>query len=73
MGRKFDGDEIEFADKFGLHDNISQFAIHGGGVPIKVRGVEGTVGVIVVSGLKQDQDHQIVIEVVGEYLKTLAS
>lgn len=36
--------------------------VHGGGVPVRVRGVEGVVAVIVVSGLKQDQDHMVVIE-----------
>ena len=36
----------------------------GGGVPIRVTGVEGVVAVVVVSGLKQDQDHGVIVEVV---------
>ena len=60
-----------FAAKFGLKDGGTEFAIHGGGLPIRVKGVEGTVGVIVASGLKQDQDHQVVVDVIIEYLQGL--
>jgi uncharacterized protein (UPF0303 family) len=31
-----------------------------------VRGVEGVVAVVVVSGLKQEDDHQVVVETVRE-------
>jgi len=36
----------------------------GGGIPIRVKSVEGVVAVVVVSGLKQDQDHGVIVEVV---------
>lgn len=39
-------------------------------MPVRVRGVEGIVAVIVVSGLKQHQDHQIVIEALEEQQKS---
>lgn len=45
-----------------LGDRAGDYAIHGGGVPVYVRGVEGLVAVVVVSGLKQDMDHMIVVE-----------
>lgn len=64
---KFGGDEGAFASKFGFStEQASQFAIHGGGVPIKVKGVEGVVAVVVVSGLKQDEDHGVIVDVVKE-------
>ena len=31
-------------------------------MPVRVKGVNGAVAVVVVSGLKQEQDHMVVIE-----------
>ncbi|PLN78242.1 hypothetical protein BDW42DRAFT_187536 [Aspergillus taichungensis] len=45
-----------------------EYAIHGGGFPVRVTGVDGVVGVIVVSGLRQEDDHQVVVETVREFL-----
>ncbi|KAE8448759.1 hypothetical protein EG329_008975 [Mollisiaceae sp. DMI_Dod_QoI] len=64
MHCKFGGDEIAFREKYGLGNSAGEYAIHGGGVPIKVRGVEGVVAVVVVSGLKQDEDHGVIMEVI---------
>ncbi|KAF4121841.1 protein of unknown function (DUF336) [Geosmithia morbida] len=45
---KYGGDEEAFAAKFGMgRDQAAQYAIHGGAVPIYVRGVEGVVAVVV--------------------------
>jgi uncharacterized protein (UPF0303 family) len=71
MHNKFGGDEPAFAAKFGLGPKAGDFAIHGGGWPVRVKGVEGVVAVIVVSGLKQEQDHGIILQVVGEFLEEL--
>jgi len=49
----------------------SVYAVHGGGFPVKVKGVEGVVGVIVVSGLKQEDDHAVIVDGIKEYLKNL--
>ncbi|KAE9397071.1 DUF336-domain-containing protein [Gymnopus androsaceus JB14] len=68
MHNKLAGDEAAFAAKYMLGDSAGQYAIHGGGFPIRVQGVEGIVGVIVVSGLKQEQDHQVIVETVEQYL-----
>jgi uncharacterized protein (UPF0303 family) len=62
MHNKFQGDERAFAEKYCLMDKANEFAIHGGGFPVRVKGVEGVVAVIVVSGLKQQQDHQIIVQ-----------
>lgn len=68
--------EVEgaFVRKFALLSSAGggvadDYAIHGGGVPVRVRGVEGVVGVVVVSGLKQEDDHQVVVETVEEFIR----
>ncbi|KAH6710914.1 hypothetical protein DL95DRAFT_322727 [Leptodontidium sp. 2 PMI_412] len=66
MQCKFDGDEVAFREKYGLGNSAGEYAIHGGGVPIRVTGVEGVVAVVVVSGLKQNEDHGVIVEVIRE-------
>ena len=73
MHNKFAGDEPAFAAKYGLGASAGEYAIHGGGWPIRVRGVEGVVGVVVVSGLKQHEDHMIIVQTVGEYLQEIGA
>ena len=63
--------EKTFAEKYMLGEKAGQYAIHGGGVPVKVRGVEGIVGVVVVSGLKQHEDHAVVVEGILEIIKQM--
>ena len=43
------------------------YAAHGGAFPVNVRGV-GVVGTVAVSGLPQIEDHEFVVEVLGEFL-----
>lgn len=71
MHNKFQGDEVEFARKGALGGNAGDYAIHGGGWPVRVKGVEGIVAVVVVSGLKQEQDHGIILQAVGEILEEM--
>ncbi|WP_432512189.1 heme-degrading domain-containing protein [Kineococcus sp. SYSU DK001] len=54
---------------FDTHSRLdtATFAAHGGAFPIRVRGV-GVVGAVAVSGLPQDDDHALVVEVLGEFL-----
>ncbi|PNP39807.1 hypothetical protein TGAMA5MH_08326 [Trichoderma gamsii] len=67
LGQKHAGDEKLFAGKFGLGPSeAGQYAIHGGAIPIRVEGVDGVVGVVVVSGLKQHEDHGVIAEVIRE-------
>lgn len=47
----------------------SEYAIAGGGVPIHIKyfkGVEakGVVATVVVSGLKQEEDHGVIVDVI---------
>ncbi|PYI36417.1 hypothetical protein BP00DRAFT_387030 [Aspergillus indologenus CBS 114.80] len=65
--------EAAFVRKYALRSGnggavADDYAIHGGGFPVRVRGVDGVVGVIVVSGLKQEDDHQVIVEVVREFI-----
>ncbi|KAI9675661.1 MAG: hypothetical protein M1817_001028 [Caeruleum heppii] len=69
MHVKFQGDEEAFAKKFALGDSAGEYAIHGGGFPVRVPNVDMPVGVIVVSGLKQEEDHQVIIEVLASLLR----
>ncbi|KAF2092130.1 hypothetical protein K490DRAFT_61575 [Saccharata proteae CBS 121410] len=73
MHNKLGGDEAKFQAKYMLGETAGDYAIHGGGFPIRVTGVEGLVGVIVVSGLAQDQDHQIIVEQVTQFIKEYSS
>ncbi|KAI9926779.1 hypothetical protein ASPWEDRAFT_177210 [Aspergillus wentii DTO 134E9] len=66
--------ETAFVRKFALRSssggaNADDYAIHGGAFPIRVKGVDGVVGVIVVSGLKQEHDHQVVVDVVQDFIQ----
>ncbi|KXJ87004.1 hypothetical protein Micbo1qcDRAFT_167750 [Microdochium bolleyi] len=71
---KYAQDEEAFRAKFGMsQDQASRYAIHGGGVPIRVEGVEGIVGVVVVSGLKQHEDHAVIWDVVREHWEEVAA
>ncbi|KAI9725491.1 MAG: hypothetical protein M1828_003162 [Chrysothrix sp. TS-e1954] len=63
MNNKFNsGNEEAFRSKYMLGEKAGDYAIHGGGVPLRVEGVEGIVAVVIVSGLKQQEDHMVVIE-----------
>ncbi|KAK4151974.1 hypothetical protein C8A00DRAFT_35344 [Chaetomidium leptoderma] len=73
LGAAATADEVEaaFVRKHALASAsggavADEYAIHGGGYPVRVRGVEGVVAVVVVSGLKQEDDHQVVVETVRE-------
>ncbi|KAF1829613.1 hypothetical protein BDW02DRAFT_535915, partial [Decorospora gaudefroyi] len=66
LQQEYGGDEALFAAKNGLVGGAAgAYAIHGGGVPVFVRNCSGMVGVVVVSGLKQWDDHQVVVEELG--------
>jgi uncharacterized protein (UPF0303 family) len=42
-------------------------AIHGGGLPLNVKGM-GCVGILLISGLPQVQDHLLGVDVLTEFL-----
>lgn len=69
MHHKMRGNEKMFTEKYMLGETAGEYAIHGGGVPVRVTGVEGVVGVIVVSGLKQEEDHQCIVEALQMFVR----
>ncbi|GAA5859863.1 hypothetical protein JCM1840_001770 [Sporobolomyces johnsonii] len=46
-----------------------EYAIHGGGFPLRVQGVEPLVAVVIVSGLSQEDDHQCIADVLAKFIK----
>ncbi|MEQ4566463.1 heme-degrading domain-containing protein [Paenarthrobacter sp. CAP02] len=46
------------------------YTLAGGSFPIRVRGA-GVIGAITVSGLSSDEDHQLVVDGIRSYLKTV--
>lgn len=48
--------------------NVRDYAPHGGCFPIKLRGT-GCIGTITVSGLPQRADHELIIEVLAQFLE----
>lgn len=70
MHHKMGGREDNFKEKYMLGERAGEYAIHGGGVPVRVRGVESIVAVVVVSGLKQHEDHQVVVEALEELMQS---
>jgi uncharacterized protein (UPF0303 family) len=56
-----------FEEQFGL--DPQRYAAHGGGFPLIVRDV-GPVGVVVVSGLPQVDDHRMVVAALRELVRS---
>ncbi|WP_194303949.1 heme-degrading domain-containing protein [Chthonobacter albigriseus] len=66
MGRKAAAKGVPFHETY-LVDPTA-FAPHGGCFPIIVEGT-GLVGTVTVSGLPQEEDHKLVVEVLERFLK----
>jgi uncharacterized protein (UPF0303 family) len=57
--------EGEFNARYLLDE--AEYAAHGGAFPVIVRGA-GMVGTVTVSGLPQEDDHQLVVSVLRDFL-----
>lgn len=64
---KCERDGTSLADTFGL--DPAEYAAHGGAFPVIVKNV-GVIGVVVVSGLPQLDDHQLVTSVLRAFLQS---
>ena len=65
VGTQFRAKGVTFEESSRL--DPSQYAAHGGAFPIIIRNV-GVVGTVTVSGLPQFEDHELVVEVLREFL-----
>ena len=65
VGRKLDLEGATLVGRHGLSE--VDYAAHGGGFPIVLRGT-GMVGTVVLSGLPQREDHNLVVEGLAEVL-----
>ena len=60
---ELDGTSLE--ETYGL--DPTEYAAHGGAFPIIIRNV-GPIGIVVVSGLPQLEDHKLVVDAIGAFL-----
>ena len=67
VGRVLERDGETLEGRHGITQ--ADFAAHGGGFPIFVKGVgAGAVGTVIVSGLPQREDHRLVVSALAEVL-----
>jgi uncharacterized protein (UPF0303 family) len=59
IGLEMQEKQSSLTERYGLP--LMDYACHGGSVPIRVEGV-GVVAAVTVSGLPQQEDHELVIE-----------
>jgi len=63
----------QFADRDPLGNGWlahEDYTLAGGSFPVRVRGA-GVIGAVTVSGLSSDEDHQLVVDGIRNYLKTV--
>ncbi|KAF7726441.1 hypothetical protein EC973_008775 [Apophysomyces ossiformis] len=65
MGQYCASKSALFEQKYAVSDK--EYACHGGAFPLKIRDV-GIVGTITVSGLAQEDDHNLVVRSIEQYL-----
>ncbi|WP_461204766.1 heme-degrading domain-containing protein [Clostridium sp. DL1XJH146] len=65
MGTKLKLEKKTIEEKY-LIDS-KEYAVFGGGFPVNIEGV-GIIGTITVSGMKQIEDHNIIVEALYQYL-----
>ena len=67
VGRVLERDGETLEGRHGI--TLADYAAHGGGFPIFVKGVgAGAVGTVIVSGLPQREDHRLVVSALAEVL-----
>ena len=68
VGRQLELDQQTLELRYGIA--LADYAAHGGGFPILLAGSE-CVGTIIVSGLPQREDHNLVVAAIAEHLNVL--
>lgn len=65
MGTKLKIEDKTIEEKYKILSN--EYAFYGGSFPINIKDT-GTIGAITISGLTQEQDHELVVEGITKYL-----
>jgi uncharacterized protein (UPF0303 family) len=65
VGRELAAKQDTLANRYDLP--LRDFADHGGGFPIRLRGA-GVIGAVIVSGLPQREDHMLIVRALCEIL-----
>lgn len=66
MRQRLDAVQASLSGKYHLAE--CDFAASGGAVPIVLRGCSGPIGSVAVSGLRQEEDHRVVVKALATYL-----
>lgn len=66
LGRRLAHEQVSAWDKH--YVNEADYAFHGGSFPIRVKGT-GLIGTMSVSGLKQEDDHDLVVQAISWILR----
>jgi uncharacterized protein (UPF0303 family) len=66
LGRHLDSEGVTMQERYMIDEK--DYAFHGGSFPIIVKHT-GTIGTMTVSGLKQEEDHALVVEALREFLQ----
>ena len=66
IGLQLERQQSTLTEQLGL--DLRDYAPHGGGFPLLLRGT-GCIGTIIVSGLPQRADHELIVEVLAELLE----
>lgn len=66
MGRKLEAKEAPSIEK-AFYVSSDEYAVHGGAVPIRIQGFDGVVAVLSISGLKQEEDHALALDVLHSF------
>ncbi|KAL0085034.1 hypothetical protein J3Q64DRAFT_1745227 [Phycomyces blakesleeanus] len=67
MGQYCASQGVSFGQKYYVSE--TEYACHGGSFPLIIKNV-GVVGTITVSGLAQQDDHNLVVKAITEHIKT---
>jgi len=66
LGRKLRADGDTVSGRYYVDEK--EFSFHGGCFPIILKGT-GVIGSVTVSGLKQEEDHDLVVQALAYFLK----
>ncbi|CAK9442174.1 uncharacterized protein LODBEIA_P59170 [Lodderomyces beijingensis] len=52
----------------GLYVSSKDYAAHGGSVPLRLKSFDGIIGALTISGLAQEEDHLLCLEILESFL-----